>query len=245
MERVEITPDGLPGGTPGDAGTLAVAVVELNRPRRLHAMDTALLNALLASLEETAADRSAGALVITGAGGCFSSGADVSEDLDKAGAIRRMGLFARLFEVVTAYPKPAVAAVAGWCVGGAAEMASACDLRVGATSTSVRFPQSVFGVPFGSARLPALIGLSHAKDLLMTARTVEADEAYRIGWLNRLVSEEALLGTATGLAALMARHRGALTQKRLLDETAGLTEGARRESRALQRFQQEAQGLMG
>jgi enoyl-CoA hydratase/carnithine racemase len=222
-----------------------VLVVEMHRPERLHAMNTALLTALIGELEAAARDPAVDAVVITGSGACFSSGADVSEDLDHAGAVGRMALFTRLFELVTLFPRPTVAAIAGWCVGGGAEIASGCDLRVGTPGASIRFPPAVFGVPVGAARLPALIGLSHAKDLLMTARTIDAEEAYRIGWLNRLVPPEALVATAAGLAALMARHKGSMTQKRILDEVAGLTPKTRQENRGLRRYQGEAEGLMG
>lgn len=222
-----------------------VAAVEMHRPERRHAMNTAMLEELLAALAEIAADPAAAALVISGSEGCFSSGADITEDLDHDAAVRRMGLLARLFETVAGFPKPTVAAIDGWCVGGGAEVASGCDLRVGTAAASIRFPEAVYGVPGGAARLPALVGLSHAKDLLLTARTLRGEEAYRIGWLNRLVPVEELTATAQRLAGGMAAHRGAAALKRILDEAAGLTLRTRQENRALLRFQDEATGLMG
>ncbi len=222
-----------------------VAVVEMHRPERRHAMNTALLSRLIAELGSLASEPSVDAVVITGSGGCFSSGADVNEDVDRAGAVARMGLFCSLYELVSTFPRPAVAAISGWCIGAGAEVATACDLRVGAPTASIRFPGAVFGVPAGSARLPLLVGLSHAKDLLMTARPVGAEEAYRMGLLNRLVTEEDLLAEATSLAAAMAANPGAMTQKRTLEEATGLAERLQRESRALRRWQEEAGGLMG
>jgi enoyl-CoA hydratase/carnithine racemase len=112
-------------------------------------------------------------------------------------------------------------------------VAACCDLRVGAPGATIRFSGAQFGVPVGAARLPALIGVSHAKDLLMTSRSVGAEEAYRIGFLNRLVPEAELEPTAVGLAAALAAQPGAAGQKRLIDEACGLTARARAESRAL------------
>ena len=222
-----------------------VAVVELHRPEVRHAMNTELLRALIAELATLAAADDVDAVVITGSGGCFSSGADVSEPIGRDEAVTRMGLFASLYELVATYPRPTVAAISGWCIGGGAEVAAACDLRVGAPSAAIRFPGAIFGVPAGAARLPALVGLSHAKDLLLTARTVGAEEAYRMGFLNRLVGEGQLLGEAAALATTMAANPGASVQKRALDETLGLSARMQAENRGLRRWQSEAPGLMG
>ena len=222
-----------------------VAVVELHRPQVRHAMNTDLLDALIAALRGAARAGEADAVVVTGSDRCFSSGADVSEDIDRGAARARMGKFATLYELVATYPMPTVAAISGWCIGGGAELASACDLRVGTPSASIRFPGAAYGVPAGAARLPLLVGLSHAKDLLMTARTVGAEEAYRMGFLNRLVAEEQLLGESAALAVVMASNPGAITQKRALDEVSGVSERLHAENRALRRWQSEARGLMG
>jgi enoyl-CoA hydratase/carnithine racemase len=222
-----------------------VAVVELHRPEVRHAMNTDLLVALTGALRSAAGGVDTDAVVITGSDRCFSSGADVSEDIDREAAQVRMGMFAGLYELVATYPLPTVAAIAGWCIGGGAELASACDLRVGTPSASIRFPGAAYGVPAGVARLPLLVGLSHAKDLLMTARTVGAEEAYRMGFLNRLVAEEQLLGESAALAMVMASNPGAITQKRALDELNGLSQRLHAENRALRRWQSEAKGLMG
>src|SRR5437660_406057 len=222
-----------------------VAVVELHRPQVRHAMNTDLLDALIAALRSAARAGDTDALVVTGSEGCFSSGADVSEDIDRAAAHARMGKFGALYELVATYPLPTVAAISGWCIGGGAELASACDLRVGTPSASIRFPGAAYGVPAGAARLPLLVGLSHAKDLLMTARTVRAQEAHPLGFLNRLVAEERLLGESAALALVMASNPGAITQKRALDERNGVSERLHAENRALRRWQSEARGLMG
>lgn len=217
-----------------------VFVIEMNRPERRNAMDTPLLEALLEELRSARTDTSAAAVVIQGAGGAFSSGADLSEKVDEAGASTRMELFTSLYETVTGFPKPTVAAIAGPCMGGGAEVATACDLRVGTTGVQLRFPGAQFGIPIGAARLPLLVGYSHAKDLLMTARTVGAEEAYRIGLLNRIVGASELEHEAVALASMMAAHSGAVQQKRLLDEASGLSMRVRTENQGIARWQKRA-----
>jgi enoyl-CoA hydratase/carnithine racemase len=216
-----------------------VAILVMNRPERRNAIDGALLAALRSGLATLERDPSVGAVVLTGAGGAFSSGADLPggpRGGGPAGAGLDMDAFARLYEAVTTFPKPAVAAIAGACIGAGAEMAACCDLRVGAPGATIRFPGAQFGVPVGAARLPTLIGISHAKDLLMTSRSVGGEEAYRIGFLNRLVPEAELEPVAVGLASALAALPGAAGQKQLVDEACGLTARARAESRALRRW---------
>ncbi len=212
-----------------------VALVTMQRPEVRNAMNARMLRALLAELRALAGDDSVNVLVVTGAGAAFSGGADLSEELDEDAGRMRTSLFCDLFELVTTYPKPAVAAVAGACVGGGAELAAACDLRVGTPSARIRFPGASLGAPVGAARLPLLVGLSHAKDLLLTARTIDAEEAYRIGFLNRLVAEDELLDGAVALAESIAANGGAEMQKRALEETSILQERVWEESRRMRR----------
>jgi enoyl-CoA hydratase len=221
-----------------------VRVISMNRPGQKNAMDSALLQELLAVLQETSNSKASG-VIVTGEGGVFSAGADVAEQVDRDGATERMDLFTALYALITSFPKPTVAAIAGPCIGGGAEVASGCDLRIGAASARIRFPGAQFGIPVGTARLPMLIGLSHAKDLLMTSRTVTGDEAYRIGFLNRLVAEESLENEAVTLVAEMAKNRGTVAQKRQLDLILGVSERTSSENRALRRWQADSQTLMG
>ena len=92
-----------------------------------------------------------------------------------------MELFAQLYDELTGFPKPTVAACHGACVGGGAEIAVACDLRVGGSNLRMRFPGGALGVPVGPARLVTLCGLSVAKYLLLTARDVDADDGASLG----------------------------------------------------------------
>jgi enoyl-CoA hydratase len=214
-----------------------VAIVQMNRPEVKNAMNSALIAEVIATLRATKDAKDVTAVVITGSGKAFSSGADVAEQVDDEGARRRMELFCELYEAVTAFPKPTVAAIEGPCIGGGAEVAAGCDLRVGTVSMALRFPGALFGIPVGVARLPLLIGLSHAKDLLLTGRTIGADEAYRMGFLNRLVDASELEHEAVALAASMAAASGVRVSKGLLDDAVGLSARTASENRALRRWQ--------
>lgn len=214
-----------------------IAIVEMNRPDVKNAMNSTLIAEIISSLRKTNDEVGVTAVVITGAGGAFSSGADVAEQVDDAGARKRMELFCDLYETVTAFRKPTVAAIAGPCIGGGAEVASACDLRVGTPSVAIRFPGALFGIPVGIARLPLLVGLSHAKDLLLTGRTIGAEEAYRMGFLNRVVDAGELEHEAVALASSMAAAPGSRASKALLNDAAGLSSRTATENRALKRWQ--------
>ena len=136
----------------------------------------------------------------------LSAGADVSEELDEEGKVRRMQLFADLYDAIVAFPKPTIAACHGDVVGGGAEIAIACDMRVGGSNLRMRFPGAALGVPVGPARLVTLCGLAAAKYLLLSSRTVGADEALRLGLVNRVAPAAATEESALELAAEVAAH---------------------------------------
>jgi enoyl-CoA hydratase/carnithine racemase len=135
----------------------------------------------------------------------LSAGADVREELDQGGLMHRLELFNRLYAEITGFAKPTVAACHGSCIGGGAEIAVACDLRVGGSNLRIRFPGAALGLPVGAARLVTLCGLSVAKYLLLTSREVGADEALRWALVHKVVpaarTEEAALELAAGVAS--------------------------------------------
>src|SRR5512133_3252167 len=183
-----------------------VAVLRLARPEVRNAMDTAMLEEILAALERAAGDDDVRVLVISSADHMgLSAGADVKETLDEDGKVARMQLFADVYDGIVGFPKPTVAVCHGDVVGGGAEVAVACDLRVGGANLRMRFPGAALGVPVGPARLVTLCGLAAAKYLLLTSRTVGADEALRLGLVNRVApaagTEQAALELAAGVAA--------------------------------------------
>ncbi|MCY3622916.1 MAG: enoyl-CoA hydratase/isomerase family protein [Gammaproteobacteria bacterium] len=191
-----------------------VAVLTLNRPHKLNALDGELRDAMQDAVETVQADDDVRAVVFTGAGRGFCSGADLTsgsrgepapptqnDRLDDLGWVGRQAL------AVYGLDKPVIAAVNGVAAGAGMSLALACDMRIG--SENARF-KTVFiernlspdsGMSFF---LPRIVGYSRAADLIYTSRTVEADEAHRIGLLDRLVDHDELLERAIELASQMA-----------------------------------------
>lgn len=186
----------------------AVAVITIDRPQRRNAVDRPTADALAAAFRVFEADDALAVAVLTGAGGAFCAGADLkalaegrgnrlSEDGDGPMGPTRMLL-----------SKPVIAAVEGPAVAGGLELALWCDLRVAARDAVFGVYCRRWGVPLvdgGSVRLPRLIGMSHALDLLLTGRGVSGEEALRMGLANRLVEPGATLAEACSLAAQIAR----------------------------------------
>jgi enoyl-CoA hydratase/carnithine racemase len=179
-----------------------VALIRLNRPKARNAINTQMLVELLEHLAVARGDEAVRVLVFSSADHLgLSAGADVREQLDDEGKVRRMQLFADLYDAVVAFPKPTIAACHGDVVGGGAEIAVACDMRIGGANLRMRFPGAALGVPVGPARLVTLCGLAAAKYLLLSSRTVAADEALRIGLVNRVAPGAATEDAALALAA--------------------------------------------
>lgn len=184
-----------------------VALIRLERPEARNAIDTQMLLELLERLAAARGDEAVRALVFSSADQMgFSAGADVRERLDDEGKVRRMQLFADLYDQVVAFPKPTVAACHGDVVGGGAEIAIACDMRIGGANLRLRFPGAALGVPVGPARLVTLCGLAAAKYLLLSSRTVGADEALRLGLVNRVAPAASTEAAALELATAVAAH---------------------------------------
>jgi enoyl-CoA hydratase/carnithine racemase len=176
-------------------------VLRFNRPAARNAMNTALLEACLDGLADAAADDDVEAVVFTGAGGAFSAGADLREELDHDAAVRRIDLFCHVYEAVATFPKPTIAAIEGHCVGGGIEVAAATDIRVADPTASFRFPGATLGIAVGAAKLVGLVGLGTAKDLVLTSRTFGAEEAWRLGFVQRLADPGLALERALEVAA--------------------------------------------
>jgi enoyl-CoA hydratase/carnithine racemase len=184
-----------------------VALLRLQRPEARNAIDTQMLVELLEHLAVARSDEAVRVLVVSSSDSMgLSAGADVKERLDGEGQVRRMQLFADLYDAIVAFPKPTIAACHGDVVGGGAEIAVACDMRVGGANLRLRFPGAALGVPVGPARLVTLCGLATAKYLLFSSRTVGADEALRLGLVNRVAPAATTEQAALELAAAVAAH---------------------------------------
>jgi enoyl-CoA hydratase len=180
----------------------AVALVTIDRPERHNAVDGETAAALLAAFERFCGE-DADVMVLTGAGGkAFCAGADLKaiDTLDPDAAGGPMG-FTRL-----ASPKPTIAAIDGHCLAGGLELALWCDLRVATPASTFGCAERRWGVPLidgGTQRLPRVIGMGRALDLLLTGRTIDAAEALEIGLLTRVADDAltAALALAEEIAA--------------------------------------------
>jgi enoyl-CoA hydratase len=223
-----------------------VALLRLERAEARNAINTAMLDELLAHLSEARDDDRVRVLVISSNDHLgLSAGADVKEELDEEGRVHRMELFARLYDVLTGFPKPTVAACHGSVVGGGAEIAVACDLRVGGSNLRMRFPGAALGVPVGPARLVTLCGLATAKYLLLTSRNVSADEALRLGLINRVAPAAATEDAALDLAGEVAAHppEAVARLKGMLHRWDGVEERSADEGRGQVEWQRSGPGL--
>lgn len=181
-----------------------VAVITLNRPNVRNAINATMVRELHSALDALANDKQVGAIIFTGAGGkAFAAGADISDLLARKRREALQGINQKLFQKIEDFPWPTIAALSGYAIGGACELAIACDLRIAGTSVKMGVPEVSLGImPAAGAlyRLPALIGLGNTKELVFTGRLVEAQEAFRMGLINRVVPDGAVLEESKKLA---------------------------------------------
>jgi enoyl-CoA hydratase/carnithine racemase len=215
-----------------DVDSDGVALLRLDRPEARNAINTQMLAEMLEHIAVARADENVRVLVLSSTDHMgLSAGADVREELDREAHVRRMELFSQLYDQLTEFPKPTVVACHGACVGGGAEIAVACDLRVGGSNLRMRFPGAALGVPVGPARLVTLAGLSVAKYLLLTSKEVDADMAYRWGLVHKVAPAPATEEVALTLAADVAKHdpEAVARLKRMLHEWDGVEGRSRAE----------------
>jgi len=188
-----------------------VAVLTINRPEKYNALNDEVVEEISAAMDELAADEEVRAIVITGAGDkAFISGADIGmlRDLQKSGdavANSRRGQAMTL--KVENLPKPVIAAVNGYALGGGLELAMACDIRLASENARLGQPEIGLGVSpgyGGTQRLPRLVGKGMAKLLIFTGDMIDAQEALRIGLVQRVVPQAELLTEAKALAGKLA-----------------------------------------
>jgi len=206
----------------------AVVVLTLNRPDALNSLDTAMLEALIRRCAEASSDASLRALVLTGAGRAFAAGADIAEmrhhDPAQAEAFSRLGH--RAAAALEALPFPTIAAVNGYALGGGCELALACDWIYASEKARFGQPEVNLGlIPGfgGTSRLPRRVGAAWAKELVLTGEPLRAEEALRIGLVNRVFPADELLDAAVKAGETIAtRGPVAVAQaKRLIQEGQG------------------------
>jgi enoyl-CoA hydratase/carnithine racemase len=203
--------------------------VVLNRPEKRNAMSQELLRALGQELRAAAGEESVHCVVLRGEGPVFSAGVDLVELAASTGTPGHLRTFRQTFldcpNLCEEMTKPVVCQIHRTCVGGALEVALGCDLRIASSDAQLGLPEVKFGIipdVGGSTRLPAVVGLGRAKELIMTGRTIDAAEAERIGLVNRVVAPEELEQATQALVdELLANSHVAVGRaKRVLDASA-------------------------
>ena len=195
-----------------------VGIVTLNRPEKLNALNRKLSGELHDAVKKMEVDDTIGCIVITGAGDkAFSAGGDIHEQREddrrfsEAEVDGRVEARGRRYYDISACAKPTIGMINGLAYGGAAVLASSLDMRVGCETTRFRFLAAGYGRINSTWTLPNQVGWPIAKELLFTARVVEAEEALRIGLLNHLVPKNELRAKTIEMARLIAgNHRGAV-----------------------------------
>ena len=189
-----------------------VTILRIDRPKKLNAINRETLGEIADATRAFLADADQGALIVTGAGDkAFISGADIEElqPLGPAAAedISRFGQ--GVVELFERSPKPVIAAVNGYAFGGGCELALACHIRLASENAVMGLPEVKLGIIpgyGGTQRLPRLVGPGRALELILTARSVKADEAERIGLVNRVVPLAQLLDDAIAMAEAMLKN---------------------------------------
>lgn len=186
-----------------------IGIVKINHPEALNALNSTVLIELGQAFDEMATDPEVDVVVLTGEGRAFVAGADISEmSAMKAQAGKAFGrLGAAVFRKIELMDKPVIAAVNGFALGGGCELAMACDIRIASSKAKLGQPEVGLGITpgfSGTQRLPRLVGLGKAKELIYTAAVIHAEEACRIGLVNKVVEPEELMPEALAMAATIA-----------------------------------------
>ncbi|HEX9692283.1 MAG TPA: enoyl-CoA hydratase-related protein [Gemmatimonadales bacterium] len=186
-----------------------VATVTINRPDKLNALNAAVRTQFVAALNALREDPDVRVVVVTGAGEkAFVAGADIAEfegrtAVDQFRVMKAYGVF----EAAASFPRPIIAAINGFCLGGGCELAMACDIRIASEKAKLGQPEVKLGIlpgGGGTQRLPRLVGFGTAAKLLFTGDMVDAREALRIGLVDEVVAPEALADRVRELAGAIA-----------------------------------------
>ncbi len=203
----------------------AVAILTINEPKTLNALNRNILRELDKAFDVLAGDDSVRAVILTGTERSFVAGADIQEmadmDYERGKAFGEFG--AALFLKIETFAKPVIAAVNGFALGGGCELAMACDIRI--ASEKARFGQPEVGLGItpgfsGTQRLSRLVGAAKAKELIYTGCIIGAEEAFRIGLVNKVTAPETLMEEAGTMAQAIAKQapRAVSLSKKAINE---------------------------
>lgn len=186
-----------------------ICIVRINNPEALNALNTKILVELSQAFDEIAVDAQTDVVILTGEGRAFVAGADIAEmSVLKADEGKRFGrLGADVFRKIELLDKPVIAAVNGYALGGGCELAMACDIRIASVKAKFGQPEVGLGITpgfSGTQRLPRLVGLGKAKELIYTAAVIHAEEACRTGLVNKVVEPEELMNECLAMASAIA-----------------------------------------
>ena len=237
-----------------------VAVVRLNRPEKLNAINRELSGALAETIGALEADEAVQAIVLTGNGRAFCAGADMkerTEAMDQGPVQPGAAGGANGVAAVARAAKPVIAAINGHAYGGGAHLAVCCDIRLAAATATFRFVGASYGLVVGGTQLSRIVGPALAKELLFTARVIDAAEAERIGLVNHVIAPAELLNAAVAMAKEVAANSPPAVRwaKRIVDAATVIEKGVELEAQAdrelrasaehATRFREAAQRVVG
>ncbi|MHC6178592.1 short-chain-enoyl-CoA hydratase [Clostridium sp. JNZ X4-2] len=186
-----------------------LALITINRPKALNALNSQTLKEIDNAIDDVGTDDSVLAVILTGAGKSFVAGADITEmkDLNSVEG-RKFGILGnKVFRKLENLEKPVIAAVNGFALGGGCELSLACDIRIASSKAKFGQPEAGLGITpgfGGTQRLARTVGIGMAKELIYTAKMIKAEEALRIGLINKVIEPEKLLEEARNLANSIA-----------------------------------------
>ena len=209
-----------------------IAVLTINRPKQLNALNKRTIEEAHAALKEMESDDEVAVVILTGAEEkAFVAGADIKEFADftiaQGGSLAKNGQDL-LFNLVEHYPKPVIAAVNGFALGGGLELAMSAHIRIASSNAKMGLPEVSLGVIpgyGGTQRLAQLVGKGKANELIFTAGMISADEAFRCGLVNSVVEQDALMETAMKMASKILRNSPMAIRAAIRAVNAGYTSG--------------------
>lgn len=188
-----------------------VALLTINRPKAMNALNSDTLKEIDAAIDNIAEDENVYAVILTGAGKAFVAGADITEmkDLNTVEG-RKFGVLGnKVFRKLEKLDKPVIAAVNGFALGGGCELSLSCDIRIASSKAKFGQPEVGLGITpgfGGTQRLPRTVGAGMAKELIYTAQIINAEEALRIGLVNKVVEPDKLLEEVKNIANTIAAN---------------------------------------